>query len=300
MENSKETFKALFALPQDGFLDPIDLTDVEIGFSVYKVGLKKGFKSLFRIYVRSELMHSSSPEKLLTITAAYGKETDNGITTSSSEWERGRNWPVDIISDSEFSYNVETNQFFNLRKKVAIQGIQILQEVDTLHLKPTKPFLGFWLRTKLFWFQTIFTAALAFLFDVFSALQYLISGKQIHIFDDLSEPRNRVRPSQIEELKISRGKPIKIFEYEVEPWIAVLYCVFHFAIFAILYKNNIKPQWLISIFNNNFLTTMYGILSLGLVNAILPKILEPNTLFNPVLLFIQMLYYECAFKKLRV
>jgi hypothetical protein len=88
----KEKFKAHFDLPQDGFLVPIDLNDVEIGFSVYKERSQKGFKSLLRVYVKPETMKTNSPLKALVVTASYGKETENGITVSSSEFKKGRTW----------------------------------------------------------------------------------------------------------------------------------------------------------------------------------------------------------------
>ncbi len=50
----KNEFKLKFNLPQNGFLEPVDLQDTQVGFSVYKERETKGFKSLFRVYIRNE------------------------------------------------------------------------------------------------------------------------------------------------------------------------------------------------------------------------------------------------------
>ncbi|MDO8676452.1 MAG: hypothetical protein Q7K16_02270 [Candidatus Azambacteria bacterium] len=295
----KEEFKAQFFLPSNGFHEPVDLTDTEIGFSVFKDRPQPGFKSLFRIYVKKEGLVIPSPLKPLTIVASYGKETKNGLVVSSSEFKRERNWPIDLISEDEFFYNIQTHKLFNKSGK-NISGLDILQEVDKLHTKPTRLFSGFILRTQLFWYHKVFAVIFKSLFDIFSGLQYLISGKKIHIFENFTDPNNRSEAFEFRDLKVTRGKPIRIFEYEVEPWIAALYCIFHFVVFAVFYSYRYNPSWLKTVFENNFLTTLYGILSLGLANSILPTILRPNNTFKWILILFQKLYIKCISKKFRI
>lgn len=294
----KEIFKKKFGLPQNGFQEPIDLQDVAIGFSVYKNREDVGFKSLFRIFIKSADLNKTENLKPVTVTASYGQETGDGLILSSSEFKRKRNWPIDLISEGEFFYDIQSHQFFYKAKEIS--GIKILEIVDGWHTKPTKPFYGLGIRTKLFLFHTVFTKFFSFFFSVFAGLQYLISGKKIRIFHNLTDPKNRISPIERHDLIVNRGKPIKIFEYEVEPWIAVLYCLIHLFIYSVFYFYDYRPEFIATIFKNNFLTTMYGIISLGLMNALLPNILKPNQVFMPVLLFFQSLYMRSAFKKFKI
>ena len=139
--SEQEIFKNKFNLPQEGFLKPIDLVDTEVGFSVYKEREKKGFKSLFRVYIKNEILNNNDGIKPVIITAVYGKEEDNGITISSSAWKREINWPVELSSESDFFYNIQEHYFLYKNKK--FDGIDILKKVDGRHTKTTKPLRDF-------------------------------------------------------------------------------------------------------------------------------------------------------------
>jgi hypothetical protein len=295
----KDNFKLKFNLPSDGFLEPVDLQDTQIGFSVYKEREVTGFKSLFRVYIKDEELNKNGDKKPVIVSASYGKETENGITISSTEFERGRDWPIELISDGEYFYNVKTNDFFNEKNRI-ISAIDILKQVDKQHLKPTKRFMGIPIRTKLFLFHTVFSSSIAFMFNLIAGLQYLISGEKIHIFKNLVEPERFTTPYLPNNLESTRGKRIKIFEYEVEAWVAALYCSAHLFFYGLFYFYNYKPHWMVTIFTNSFLTTMYGIVSLGLANTLLPRILRSNKILNPFLRFLQSIYFKCAFKKFKI
>ncbi|MBP9866609.1 MAG: hypothetical protein KBC41_00835 [Candidatus Pacebacteria bacterium] len=295
----KNEFKLKFNLPQNGFLEPVDLQDTQVGFSVYKERETKGFKSLFRVYIRNEDIEKEYILKPVVVSVSYGKETENGITISSSNFKRGRDWPIELISEKDYFYNIKINNFFDKNNKI-ISGIDILKQVDIQHLKPTRPIAGISIRTKLFLFHGILASIIIFVFNIFSGLQYFISGKKIHIFENLTESKYYLNQSLKKDIVSTNGRGIKIFEYEVEAWVAALYCSFHLFIYGLFYFFNYKPAWLTNIFTNNFLTTMYGIVSLGLANTILPKILKANKIFYPILSFLQTLYFKCAFKKFKI
>lgn len=294
----KDNFKLKFNLPQAGFLKPVDLQDTQIGFSVYKEREVEGFKSLFRVYIKNEDFKKNGDLKPIVISAIYGKETENGITISSTEFERGRDWPIELISEGEYFFNIKTYDFFKDNK--VITGIDILKQIDKQHLKPTKPFVGIPIRTKLFMFHTVFASIIRFVFNIFSGIQYLVSGKKIHIFENLTESKYRISEPFTKDLQSTQGKHIKIFEYEVEAWVAALYCSFHLFCYGLLYFYQYKPSWIITIFTNNFLTTMYAIVSLGLANTVLSKILKSNKILYPLLSSLQALHFKCAFKKFKI
>jgi hypothetical protein len=273
----KETFKAKFQLPSRGFLKPIDLVDTKIGFAVYKEREQKGFKSLFRVYIKDKELDSLNPLKSIVISASYGKETEDGITVSSSEFKRGLNWPVELISEKEFFYDTRSDAF--LHKDKEISGIEILLLVDKWHTKTTRLIEGFWLRAKMFWFHSVLAILLRIFFGILAQIQYLISGNKIRIFHRLTEEKDRLnssRENQVNFLKTSQSNPINIFGYQVQPWIAVLYSLIHLILYYIFFKYSYRPVLVVTLFHNNFLTLLYGILSLGTANAILPRLLRPT------------------------
>src|SRR3954464_11863768 len=110
--NPKEIFKNEFGLPREGFSEPIDLNDTEIGFSVYKDRSVEGFKSLFRVFIKNSVLQTSDTLKPLVVTASYGKMTKEGIVIASNEVKPKINWPIEMVTtEDEFSYDIGTRQF---------------------------------------------------------------------------------------------------------------------------------------------------------------------------------------------
>lgn len=291
-----DIFKVKFGFPKDGFSTPVDLRDTAVGFSVYKdqkdLGRDK-FKSIFKVYIKNDDFKKDGDKKPITITASYGKEDEdgNGIitnTTDASDFERRPNWPIDLISKDEFYYDIKTYDFYHNKK--IINASEILDLINESHIKPTKLGAGFWLRVKLIFFHNFLAGFFKILFYIISGIQYLLSGEKVNFY-------LRVETSVAPETKI--GKKIKIFDYEVELWIAVIYSIIHLLIYYFLFINNYWPPFFINIFHNGFLTITYTIISLGLTDAILTKI--PRVYFTKKpLSYIQEKYYEMASKNIKI
>jgi len=294
----QEIFKKQFVLPSDGFLEPIDLTDIKIGFSVFKDRPQKGFKSLFRIYINNDALSSVESLKPLTVTASYGKETENGITTYSSEFKRNINWPIDLVSNNEFFYDIEKCKLFYKDKEIS--GLEVLKKVDEWHTKPNKLIGGSWLRTKLIWFRIIIPSTYKFLFKILSGFLYLSSGEKVDLFFNFFEQKNQLGAIEIGSPKISRGDLIDIFGFKIEQWIAILYSIFHLSIFFIFYRYNYNPLWLTIIFKNNFLILMYVIISVGIAKIILPELLRPSQILLNLLAKIQIQYFKYLSRKIKI
>jgi len=289
----KDKFKAHFELPKNGFLEPIDLQDTTLGFSVYKTRSEKGFKSLFRVYVKNEELNKLEQLKPLTVTASYGKESSNGIILSSNEFKRKSNWPTDFISEGEFLYNIESDKLYYKGKE--IDGIKLLDIADSWHTKTTKLFGGAWLRFKLFWFHYIQAGFWKIIFHIIAFFQYLASGEKIKIFHDFTNPRT----SNYQTLNVKESELINLWGYKVKPWIAGIYGFLHLFIYIIFYYYNYRPLWLITVFKTDFLAFMYGVVSLGLANTFLPILLSPIK-FKDFLKLIQSIYWSSAIRRVRI
>lgn len=294
----REIFKQKFELPRDGFSNPVDLQDVEIGFCVYKdqENLKReNFKSIFKIYIRNEELKKDKDKKLVIITASYGKKTDNGLisyTSNLNDFKRGKDWPAELISNDEFFYNIKTCDFCYKKQgeEKSINGNKILNLVNEWHVKPTKSMKGFPYRTKIR-SHIVFLNFLKILFNIISGIQYLMSGEKVDFY---SKVQDTISPPK------KPGKKIKIFDYEVEIWIAVIYAIIHlFIAYPIFIFYNCRLRFLVPIFKNIFLTTMYIIISLALTDVILSK-LPKNYFTKRALTSIQEKYYEVASKGIKI
>jgi len=149
---------------------------------------------------------------------------------------------------------------------------------------------GFWLRFKLSFFRKIFSNFIKILFYLFTSVQYLFTGVKIEFYSRL---KNSISPVN------EPGKFIKIFDYRVEIWIAVIYAIFHLTIYTFFSVFNYRPNFIITLLKNPFLITMYVIISLGLFDAILTKI--PKRYFTKkILTFLQEKYFEAISKNIQI
>lgn len=288
-----EKFKAHFKLPWDGFLEAIDLRDVSVGFSVYKTGSVEGFKSLFRVFIKNEESNNPNSLKPIIVTASYGKESPDGIILSSDEFKRKSNGPIDYISEAEFFYDIDSDKIYH--KKKEITGLELLKIAYKWHTKTTKPIGGSWLRFKLFWFHYIQAGFWKIIFHVIAAIQYLASGEKIKILYNFSDPES----ARYQILQIKQSELIDLWGYKVKPWIAGTYGFLHLFFYVIFYILNLRPPLLVILFKVDFLTFMYGIVSLGLANTILPMLLGPVNL-KRALKKIQQTYWSYAIRSVKI
>lgn len=293
MYDLKENFKNKFEFSKNGYSGPTDFKDAGIvGFSVFKdqeqLG-RKDFKSLFKIYIKKEELDKKEDKKSVIATAVYGKmDEDGSLITYADDFKRGLSWPVELFSEGDFFYNIKTQDLFY--KDEIITGTKLLSFINDLHLKSSKPIKGIWLRVKLLFFRVILAGFCKLLFYLFSGVQYIISGKKVNFY--LFE-KDLVSPG------IKSGKELDIFGYKVEAWIGVIYALIHLIVYYILFYYNFRPLILTSVFKNPFLTTMYIVVSLGLLDAILSK-LPRLYLTRGILTFLRDKYIQIISKRIKL
>lgn len=266
----REKFKANFELPSDGFSSPIDIQDIEVGFSVLKIREQEGFKSLFRVFIPNEDLTRNTSLKRVTVTASYGKESEGGIVIASSEFKRGLNWPIELISEGEFYYNPESDSL--IYKDEPIKGLDLLKKVDGWHTKPTRFITGFILRTKLgFWREWISVFPIIFIW-----MLYLVSGDKVtrNLWERVAERRRSTDQSSQKPEKKESTK-LNLFGYMASQWALTVYSLLHLMIFLLVRRWDIHiPEIISEIFSNNFLTVLYVIITLGFIDDLLPKVLK--------------------------
>ena len=259
-----------FGLPFNGFIDPTTFTD-GVGFSVKKKRTD-GHASLFQVFIQKQELEKLGPLKILYIAAIYGKEIAEGISLSIEN--RNRRMPVDLISNDEFFYNVQTEKFFHKNREITPQDI--LRIIDGLHTKPSKLFKGFWIRTKLFFLRTFLASIIELNSDFLVWLLYTVSGTRASktiwsriVFPDRIDSEEKIREGQTKE-----SRKISLFGYEASGHAVVFYCSFHLFLYFLSVLYNYKPQFLTPILTNGFLIVVYVIPSLWFVDAVLPKVIK--------------------------
>jgi hypothetical protein len=276
-----DKFKEKFELPRDGFSQPIEFIDGNIGFSTTKQ-YSNGYASLFRIFIPKERTGTIQDLQPIWANVSYGKETSDGITVASStEKIKGIFDPIDLHSEGEFFYNIAQKKFYAKNKE--IPAFEILRTLDRQHIKPTLPIEGFWLRTKLVFWRIMVPYLLEYLSHFFVLVLWIVSGKKTSwniwqrvILSDRSELKNTPRSqSRSTELpKIDQSHEINLFGYEGNPWPIIFYCTAHLVMYIIFCYENIRPRLILEIFTNNFLTVIYVIPTLAATVNLLPKIIE--------------------------
>jgi len=289
-----QEFKKQFGLPCYGFLEPIDFTDGIFGFGAFKK-YSDGYASLFKISIGKEWLEKEDPLKPLFITMSYGKETEDGLLLSSSTTKIKKNitGPIDLTSNDEFFYNIETHEFFHKKKK--INASDVLKYVDEWHIKPTKLIKGFWLRIKLIFWRVIATSAIKYTSNFLVYCLYFISGTKISnniwqrtIFKDSAKQED------IPSSKETAGKTIDMFGYKASVWSVIFYCLLHLLIYITFFFYNFRPKLVIEIITNNFLTIAYVIFSLWFIENLLPRILKF------LILKTSSLFHNLSFKTIKI
>lgn len=291
IEKIKTNFLAAFNLEKNGFYKPVFFTECAIGFGTLRdldpkikdrlhIASGKEYKTLLRVYIKDDdLNNQTIQKKPLIIKIHFNLSAGDGLFREQFDYiKRHRYQPVDLVSKDYF-YDVEKNIFYN--NKGIICAEQILIQVYNSHIKPTKIFSGFYLRLKLFFWHNFLPVVFTYIYKVFVAILYIISGEEF-TYDVIKNYVDNLyfkntSDYKKEEPKLNPPKTIKditIFGYSASPWSICAYCVLHFAVYSIMYFNDYKPQYIKYLLTNNFAIIIYVIPTISFFEALLPKIIK--------------------------
>lgn len=279
--NENNIFIDKFNSEENGFYDLNSFVDNEIGFSIKKK-LNEGDSdntSLISIYIPDKIFKNKEIEKKpLSIHATYGKIVPEGVTMRSLEKTKFTD-PVDAEYTDEYFYNIRTKDIY--RKDKIISADELLNEVYGIHIKPTKPVRGFCLRMKMFFWRILMNSIFKYASKFLSILLYIVSGDR-YSYDPIFKERNlnggviksdRPIKRESEKPEAEEGKKISFLGYKASPHCILFYSLFHFLFYIIFIYSNYQPEIITKIFKNNFLTLTYVMMSLIVIDKIMPKIL---------------------------
>jgi len=216
--------------------------------------------------------------------ARYGKKAKEGV------YIRGDNEfkfsdPLDIISSDEYYYNIETDKFLKNKKEISL--IELIDDFYGTHIKTTKFWEGLIPRLKVLFWKIIISKFFKIFSSFFTSLLHLINGDRYSYkpIGKIETLNNVIIGSTFPDLiglnektgfkkKYKSAKKLEFLGYKANFWPIIFYSAFHLTIYAIFYFLDYKPQIIINIFENNFLTLTYVILSLCFIEKIIPNILK--------------------------
>lgn len=292
---SLSEFRDQFDLPFDGFLAPTDFIDGGFGFGVLK-NRPNNYVSMFKVSIDQKKLEESEPIKPITITASYGRKTEDGVLLSSSnEKIKGILDPIDLISLDEFFYNTATREFFFKEPKQKYGAADILRYINELHEKPTKPVQGFALRVKLIFWHIVIAGLVKIFSNALAWLLYVSSGTTVsmNIWNRIVFP-DRIAENADVERKFKEAERKEILGYKASPWVIVFFCSVHLVLYFLFLILGFRPGFLVAMFKNNFLTIIYVVISLSFVEVLLPKILKS------IIKKADLLYRELSGRKIRI
>jgi hypothetical protein len=284
-KNFKEKFKNINGV--NGFHDFFPYEN-EIGFSIQKDLNKKDINntSLLSFYIHNNSPESDSKKSIL-ISATYGKKVQNGVSIRN---EIKSFTPIDLSSEGDYYYNAIDNKL--LKKEKEISPTDIVNEIYEDHIKSTRVFKGFWIRTKIFFWRKLVSGFFKLISSMLHWLLYIISGDK-YSYEPIwkTEVLNGVKMNSklngmlgIEKKKFKEDliESIKFdfLGYKASFWLITFYSIFHLLVYIFCYYQNYKPSIILQIFENNFLTLIYVIISFWFLEKIIPTTLKFLIKFN--------------------
>ncbi len=267
-----------FNFPVLGYNHPVEFIDENFGFSVLKE-YGDGYASLLSIFISKKDLEKNNDLFPLTITANYGKKTESGLMyASSSEKVKKIFDPIDLVSTNDFYYNKLTKTFLYKKFIIGICDIKpknILSKINKLHEKPTRPFLGLWLRIKIVFWRLLVTNILKFISKVLIFILYICSGTlfKSDIWSRIIFP-DKVEKESVTSTIFTDKRSIDFFGYQASAWSITVYCLIHFLVYVLFFLMKLRPDFVKIIIENSFITIIYVVVTLTVFDVLLPKLLK--------------------------
>ncbi|MCX6736159.1 MAG: hypothetical protein NTZ13_03690 [Candidatus Parcubacteria bacterium] len=283
MNNLNDIFIKKFEPEKHGFTDVVKFEGVENGFSFQKKigGEDAVYTSLFQIYIpRAILTDTSIIKKPLNIHVSYGKRVEGGVQMRS---EQKLSEPLDAEFPNEYFYDPCKGELYSGNKKIS--GNDILKKIYEQHIKNTRPIRGFFLRTKIYFWRTVAKNVLLGIGKIFHWVLFAISGNR-YIYNYIFEEEKRngetisTKFGTIDEKKIKESESLKeskkidFIGLKVSRWSVIVYSSVHFSLYWYFVYTHYYSRSLWRVFENNFLTVIYVVLSFWVLETALPKTIE--------------------------
>lgn len=290
----RKSFLAKFSrgLKTHGFDSPVPFHEPEVGISFKKKLKDDDYVSLIKLAV----LDDGEPRRNnLFASATYGKDNGSSIEIRSLENTKLDD-PVDLVFNDEFYYDPVAKQIYHGKKKIS--PLQLLNEVYGKHIKPTRTLAGFLLRVR-FWFWRYFLRDLIEIFGkIAKVVLFVISGTRYSYdaFWEGTELADSYANPEGDGKEKSKGgeEKLNFLGYKAKRWPILFYCSLHLGAYMLCSLFDIKPHIIVVLLQNNFLTLVYVVVSISLIESVIPDSLKK------LIRALSRLSLKLSFKKITV
>jgi hypothetical protein len=207
------------------------------------------------------------------VSFAWFSEKDSAYPAILPKGANLLNCPQNYQIRNRFFWKRSENKFY----KKFNNEVNITKELNVLykmHILALKPIKGLILRIKRFLYWYPITYGLKLFAFLLKKIFYLSSGKNIgfkpeeHVFNYFMNEAKRIELHIVEE----EGVKVTFFGMQVYIIPVITFSIIHFALYTLFYFIKYKPEYIKNIINNAFLTTIYVIVSISIMQFVLSKI----------------------------
>lgn len=259
-----------------------------IGFSVKKdLPDDRANTSLISFYIPED--SGTDNKKPIIIDATYGPRRGDSVALRSIE-EVKVSSPVDLSSRDDYYYDAVNDKLFERDRETSPQ--EIIDDIYRKHTKSTRPITGLWLRAKIVFWRFFLGGLLARLSKFFQYVLRITTGDR-YFYEPIMEKevlngkilRHRLKEligkddpgAGLPEVKdvVEKDEESAKFDffgmgYMVSHWVIVFYCILHLLLYFIFCLFRWKPAVIVTIFKNPFLTVVYVVVSLWVLESRVP------------------------------
>lgn len=184
--------------------------------------------------------------------------------------------PINIISQDGFFYDKKNHLFLN-RKKVKISANEILDNLYNQHIKIYSLLKGLPIKIKIF-VQILILLTLKILIELLNAIFNLIKGKKIIELKRAEFARNinsKYIQNENDKYEIAQESKdsIKFFYFKTSKRAVIIFCVINIVLYVLFLCFNYKPAWIQIILKYNLLSICYVIVSIIIIDHLLPNLI---------------------------
>ncbi|MCH8078783.1 MAG: hypothetical protein IIA06_03260 [Proteobacteria bacterium] len=296
-ENTADFLAQFGDIETAGYFDPVYLNDTKAGFSIkrnypenirYKPAFGQKSKkpdnvaTIWAIYTHPDELRKTVNENAVPLririsnmslytTKYWDYDFDNEESESPSkesfEASKATPMPIELEYSNEYFYNHESNSFID-SKGHEISGVDVLNRVFQDHCDTVHLLKGLRLRTKLF-FQDKVSGFLTLIIQTLDWSLKNLFGRTLEDSDMMAGLYRAYKPEAMKKLETDS---LNILGYKASKRVIMLYCVVVIIFSYWFYKNGTSETYLSWVASSKYLTLIYAIFTLWVLDVAVPWI----------------------------
>lgn len=296
--STEELIDSFGDIHNNGFYDPVNLTDTPIGFSVKKnyppnirfkpaigqrTGLPDSIAAIWVVYTppsEKENIAGSSKAPIRFRVATMSKyrvshfdynyqDIDGDCPSKESlEGSLASPQPIDLNFEDVYFYDHINHTFIDDNGN-SLTGVEVLEQVFETHCKTVHILWGLKIRLKLAW-QAKFSGVLTLIVEALTTILKQLFGRTIEsnvMMAGIYEPYKRVAFKKLDE------DSIEILGYKASKHVVIMFCIIVILASVYRYYFSVGYDYFSSLEGQEFLTLTHAIFAIWFIDVVIPEIL---------------------------